>query len=62
MLREINSLHANSTFGDLPEHLQKSIKESVKNSLNRLRKEGFSVAPTSVTYVPKPTKAKRNRG
>lgn len=55
VLREVNAMHANSTFADLPEHVQKSIRESTKSTLNRLRKEGFSVTPTSMQFQPKKT-------
>ena len=44
MLRDINAIHANSTFSDLPPELQAAINGSVRDALNRLLKEGYSVS------------------
>jgi len=51
LLRDIQSLHRNATFADLPKELQDSIRQSVRVAFTRLLKEGYSVAPTST--VPK---------
>ena len=45
MLRELNAIHANATFADLPKELQAAITASVRGAFNRLLKEGYSVAP-----------------
>ena len=45
LLREINAVHANTTFADLPRELQASIIASVRDAFNRLLKEGYSVSP-----------------
>src|SRR3954469_23625304 len=45
LLRDINSLHANSTFVDLPKGMQSAITASVRTAFNRLLGEGYSVAP-----------------
>jgi hypothetical protein len=47
LLRDIQSLHPNTTFADLPKELQASLTASVRSSLQKLLKEGYSVAPTS---------------
>ncbi len=45
MLRELNAIHPNATFADLPKELQAAITASVRGAFNRLLKEGYSVAP-----------------
>lgn len=45
MVREINAVHANSTFADLPKELQASVTASVRAAFARLLKEGYSVSP-----------------
>ena len=45
LLRDINALHPNTTFADLPKELQDAITASVRAAFTRLLKEGYSVAP-----------------
>jgi hypothetical protein len=45
MLRDLNSVHANTTFADLPPELQAAIGASVRSAFTRLLKEGYSVSP-----------------
>jgi len=45
LLRDINAIHTNSTFADLPKELQATITATVRGAFNRLLKEGYSVAP-----------------
>lgn len=44
LLRELNSIHANSTFADLPKEIQAAIGASVRGAFNRLLKEGYTVS------------------
>lgn len=44
LLRDINSIHRNSTFADLPKELQVAIGASVRSAFNRLLKEGYSIS------------------
>jgi hypothetical protein len=44
LLRDINAIHANTTFADLPAELQASITASVRTAFQRLLKEGYSVS------------------
>lgn len=44
LLRDLNAIHANSTFADLPPELQAAITASVRSAFNRLLKEGYSVS------------------
>jgi hypothetical protein len=45
LLRELNSIHPNTTFGDLPREVQGAIATNVRSAFTRLLKEGYSVAP-----------------
>ena len=48
LLRNLNAIHANTTFADLPKELQDAINASVRSAFNRLLKEGYSVTSGSV--------------
>lgn len=45
LLRDVNAIHTNSTFADLPKELQATVLASVRGAFNRLLKEGYSVSP-----------------
>jgi hypothetical protein len=45
LVRDLNALHANVTFADLPKEVQASLSASVRAAFTRLLKEGYSVAP-----------------
>ncbi|WP_166041230.1 hypothetical protein, partial [Sphingosinicella sp. YJ22] len=47
LLRNLNAIHANTTFADLPKELQDAINASVRSAFNRLLKEGYSVTSGS---------------
>lgn len=61
LLRDIQSLHPNTTFADLPKELQAALSASVRTSFQKLLKEGYSVAPTS-TVPQRPASPIPNRG
>jgi hypothetical protein len=44
LLRDLNAIHANTTFADLPAELQASLTASVRSAFTRLLKEGYSVS------------------
>lgn len=44
LLRDLNAIHANTTFNDLPKDLQDSIGRNVRAAFTRLLKEGYSVS------------------
>ena len=46
MLREIQAVHRNATFADLPKELQDAVNASVRAAFTQLLKEGYAVAPT----------------
>lgn len=54
LLREIQRLHPNTTFEDLPPELQQAIATSVRAAFTRLLKEGYSVSPSGSAPPPRP--------
>lgn len=44
LIRDLNAIHANTTFEDLPKELQAAISASVRVAFTRLLKEGYSVS------------------
>lgn len=44
LLRELNSIHPNTTYADLPREVQAAIATNVRSAFTRLLKEGYSVA------------------
>ena len=54
LLRDINAIHANTTFADLPKDLQDSIARSVRDAFTRLLKEGYSVSSTRAAPPQRP--------
>ena len=45
LLRDVQSVHPNAGFNELPKSLQDSINLSVRNAFNQLLKEGYAVGP-----------------
>ena len=43
LLRDLNAIHANTTFADLPAELQAAITASVRTAFSKLLREGYSV-------------------
>lgn len=44
LVREVNSIHPNTTFADLPKDVQAAIATNVRAAFTKLLKEGYSVA------------------
>ncbi|HEX9946833.1 MAG TPA: hypothetical protein VGA98_04760 [Allosphingosinicella sp.] len=44
LLRDLNAIHANTTFADLPAEVQTAVTASVRAAFSRLQKEGYSVS------------------
>ncbi|MBB4633036.1 hypothetical protein [Sphingosinicella soli] len=76
LLRDLNAIHPNTTFDDLPQGLQASILASVRASFTRLQKEGYTVfnpdlappprrpqqpAPSAPRGAPRPGQPRRPR-
>ncbi len=47
LLRDVQAIHRNAVFADLPKALQDSINQSVRAAFNQLLKEGYAVGPKS---------------
>ena len=45
LLRDVQAIHPNVTFADLPKAVQDSIVASVRSAFTMLLKEGYAVAP-----------------
>jgi hypothetical protein len=45
LLRDVQAIHRNAAFADLPKPLQDSIAQSVRSAFNQLLKEGYAVGP-----------------
>lgn len=54
LLRDLNAIHANTTFADLPPALQAALTASVRGGFNRLLKEGYSVSEAGAAQPPRP--------
>ena len=44
LLRDLNAIHANTTFADLPAEVQNAVSASVRAAFSRLQKEGYAVS------------------
>jgi len=53
LLREVQRIHPNTTFEDMPPELQQAITTSVRAAFTRLLKEGYSVNPSG-SAPPRP--------
>jgi len=62
LLRDVNAIHANSTFADLPRELQSAIAASVRAAFNRLMKEGYSVSQGPPEPPRRPPERPRRSG
>jgi len=60
LLRDINSIHANTTFADLPKEVQSSITSSVRSAFTRLLKEGYSVSTGQPAPPPRGPQVRRD--
>lgn len=54
MLRDLQSIHRNTTFADLPKAVQDSIAQSVRAAFTQLLKEGYAVGPKQAIQQSKP--------
>ena len=54
MLRDLQSVHRNTTFADLPKAVQDSIGQSVRAAFTQLLKEGYAVGPKGTVQQSRP--------
>jgi len=53
LLRDLNSIHSNTAFQDLPPALQKSVEAHVRSAFSRLQKEGYTVLNPRLAAPPR---------
>lgn len=51
LLRDVNAIHANTAFGDLPEAVRSAVAASVRDAFAKLQKEGYVVAEAKSVQV-----------
>ena len=54
VLRDLQSVHRNTTFADLPKPVQDSIAQSVRAAFTQLLKEGYAVGPKQAIQQSRP--------
>ncbi len=54
MLRDLQSIHRNTAFEDLPKEVQDSIALGVRAAFNELSKEGYAVGPRAAIQPSRP--------
>lgn len=53
LARDLNAIHANATFADLPKELQAAITASVRGAFTRLLREGYTVSDAKAAPPPR---------
>jgi hypothetical protein len=54
LLRDVQAIHPNVTFGDLPKELQDAIVETTRSAFTQLLKEGYAVGPRQQMQQSRP--------
>jgi len=54
LLRDVQAVHPNVTFADLPKELQDAIAESTRAAFTQLLKEGYAVGPRQQMQASRP--------
>jgi len=54
LLRDIQAIHPNVTFADLPKELQDQIAETTRSAFTQLLKEGYAVGPRQQMQQSRP--------
>jgi len=54
LLRDVQAIHPNVTFADLPEELQDQIVETTRAAFTQLLKEGYAVGPRQQMQQSRP--------
>ena len=53
LLRDVNAIHANTAFEDLPDAVRSAVASSVRDAFAKLQKDGYVVAEAkSVQVIP----------
>jgi cation transport regulator ChaB len=62
MLRDVNAIHANTAFADLPEAVRAAVASSVRDAFAKLRKDGYVVAEAKSLQVADARQEPRSSG
>jgi hypothetical protein len=54
LLRDVQAIHPNVTFADLPKELQDALAESTRTAFTQLLKEGYAVGPRQQMQQSRP--------
>jgi len=54
LVRDLQSIHPNTTFEDLPKELQNAIVESTRAAFTKLLKDGYAVGPRQQMQQSRP--------
>lgn len=54
LLRDVQAIHPNVTFADLPKALQDAIEQSTRAAFTQLLKEGYAVGPRQQMQASRP--------
>ena len=54
LLRDVQAIHSNVTFADLPKELQDAIADSTRSAFTQLLKEGYAVGPRQQMQASRP--------
>ena len=54
LLRDVQAIHPNVTFADLPKELQDAIASSTRSAFTQLLKEGYAVGPRQQMQAARP--------
>lgn len=54
LLRDVQAIHPNVTFADLPKELQDAIAESTRMAFTQLLKDGYAVGPRQQVQATRP--------
>jgi hypothetical protein len=54
LLRDVQAIHPNVTFADLPKELQDQIAESTRTAFTQLLKQGYAVGPRQQMQQSRP--------
>ena len=54
LLRDVQAIHPNVTFADLPKELQDALAESTRAAFSQLLKEGYAVGPRQQMLTSRP--------
>src|SRR5215217_6677529 len=54
LLRDVQAIHPNVTFADLPKELQDQLIESTRSAFTALLKEGYAVGPRQEMQAARP--------